>query len=237
MDYCVYKKLPYPVNLPTTKNTQEGDLTVIGNTDYRGEKITFGIKKEDKFRHVYIIGKTGTGKSVLLSNMIISDMRANNGICLIDPHGDLVDSVLEHIPTSRINDVILFDVADFEYPIGFNLLQSDTEEGRNLIASGVVSTFKKIFENSRGPRLEYCLRNVVLSLVDYPNATMMHILRTLTDKSFREEVISHIKDTLVVRFWRNEFDKWNDKQREEAVGPITNKVGQFLSSKLVRNIF
>ena len=144
---------------------------------------------------------------------------------------------MEHIPSSRINDVILFDVADFDYPIGFNLLQADTEEGRSLIASGVVGTFKKLFETSRGPRLEYCLRNVVLSLVDYPNATMMHILRTLTDKSFREEVISHIKDTLVIRFWRNEFDKWNDKQREEAIGPITNKVGQFLSSKLVRNIF
>lgn len=237
LEYGVYRKLPYPTNLPTNKNTEESDLTVLGNTDYRWEKITFGIKKEDKFRHMYIVGKTGTGKSVFLSNMIISDMKTGNGLCLLDPHGELVDAVLEHIPTNRINDVILFDVADSDFPIGFNLLQAETEDGKNLIASGVVTTFKRLFGTSRGPRLEYILRNVVLSLVEYPNATLMHILRILTDKNFREEVVSNIKDTVVMKFWMNEFNKRNDKQREEAVGPITNKVGQFLSSKLVRNIF
>jgi len=237
LEYTPYRKLPYPTNLPTTKSTDLKDLTILGNTDYRGEKITFGIKKEDKFRHMYIVGKTGTGKSVFLSNMIISDMKAGNGLCLLDPHGELVDSVLEHIPTNRINDVILFDVADSDYPIGFNLLQANTEEEKNLVASGVVSTFNKLFENSWGPRLEYILRNVVISLVDYPNATLMHILRVLTDKSFREEVISCVKDAVVLKFWTAEFNKWNDKQRDEAISPITNKVGQFLSSKLVRNIF
>jgi len=183
------------------------------------------------------MGKTGTGKSTLISNLIASDMQAGNGLCLLDPHGELVDTVLEYIPTHRINDVILFDVADSDFPIGFNLLQADTEEERSLVASGVVSTFKKLFGNSWGPRLEYILRNIVLSLVDYPNATLMHILRMLTDKNFREEVISCIKDSVVLKFWNNEFNKRNDKQREEAAGPITNKVGQFLSSKLVRNIF
>lgn len=237
LEYTPYRKLPYPTNLPTTKNTDVKDLTILGNTDYRGEKITFGIKKEDKFRHMYIVGKTGTGKSVFLSNMIISDMKSGNGLCLLDPHGELVDSVLEHIPTNRINDVILFDVADADFPIGFNLLQANTEEEKNLVASGVVSTFNKLFENSWGPRLEYILRNVVISLVDYPNATLMHILRVLTDKTFREEVISCIKDPVVLKFWTSEFNKWNDKQRDEAISPITNKVGQFLSSKLVRNIF
>ena len=133
--------------------------------------------------------------------------------------------------------MILFDVGDAEYPIGFNLLQADNEDEKNRIASGVVSTFQKLFDNSRGPRLEYILRNVVLSVIDYPNATLMHILRVLTDKEFREEVISHIKDSVLLKFWNNEFNKWQDKQREEAVGPITNKVGQFLSSRLVRNIF
>ena len=169
--------------------------------------------------------------------MIISDMRAGNGLCLLDPHGELVDDLLEYIPSNRINDVILFDVGDAEYPIGFNLLQADNEDEKNRIASGVVSTFQKLFDNSRGPRLEYILRNVVLSVIDYPNATLMHILRVLTDKEFREEVISHIKDSVLLKFWNNEFNKWQDKQREEAVGPITNKVGQFLSSRLVRNIF
>lgn len=237
MEYTLYRKLAYPTNIPTEKNTSKKDLTTLWLTDYRWEKLEFWIKKEDKFRHMYIVGKTWTGKSTFIGNLIKSDMEAGNGLCLLDPHGELVDIVLEHIPNNRINDVILFDVADSEYPIGFNLLQAETEEEKNLVASGVVSTFYRLFGNSRGPRLEYILRNIVLSLVDYPNATLMHILRILTDKNFREEVISNIKDTVVLKFRQTEFNKWNDKQREEAVGPITNKVGQFLSSKLVRNIF
>ena len=237
LEYTLYRKLPYPTNLPVAQGLGEDQLTSLGKTDYRGENILFWIKKEDKFRHMYIIGKTGTGKSTFISNLIASDMRAGNGLCLLDPHGELVDTVLEYIPKNRINDVILFDVADSDFPIGFNLLQADTEEEKNLVASGVVSTFYKLFENSWGPRLEYILRNIVLALVDYPNATLMHILRILTDKNFREEVVSNVKDPVVLKFWRWEFEKWNDKQREEAVGPITNKVGQFLSSKLVRNIF
>jgi len=237
MEYCLYKKLPYPTNLPTVRNTKKEDLTILGNTDYRWDKVTFGIRKDDKFRHMYIVGKTWTGKSTFIANMIKSDMQAGNWVCLLDPHGELVDTVLEHIPNNRINDVILFDVADGDWPIGFNLLQADTDEWKNLIVSGVVGTFKKLFGDSRGPRLEYILRNVALSVVDYPNATLMHILRVLVDKNFREEVISHIKDAVVVKFRRWEFDTWKDKQREEAISPITNKVGQFLSSKLVRNIF
>lgn len=239
LEYTLYRKLPYPTNIPTVHNTPnaEKDLTILGKTDYRGDAITFGIRKEDKFRHMYIIGKTWTGKSTLISKLITEDMQAGNWLCLLDPHGELVDTVLEYIPTNRINDVILFDVADSDFPIGFNLLQADSEDEKNLVASGVVSTFKKLFGNSRGPRLEYILRNIVLSLVDYPNATLMHILRMLTDKNFREEVVSHIKDPVVLKFWNNEYNKRNDKQREEAAGPITNKVWQFLSSKLVRNIF
>lgn len=237
LDYTLYRKLPYPTNLPTTKNTPSKEITVLWDTDYRGEKIRFGIKEEDKFRHMYIVGKTGTGKSTFIANLLKSDMIAGKWLALLDPHGELVDTVLEHIPTNRINDVILFDVSDSDFPIGFNLLQGSTEEEKNLIASGVVSTFKKLFGHSRWPRLEYILRNVAIALVDYPNATLMHILRMLTDKVFREEVISHVQDAVVLKFWTNEFGKWNDKQREEAIGPITNKVGQFLSSKLVRNIF
>jgi len=145
--------------------------------------------------------------------------------------------VVEFVPNHRINDVILFDVSDSDFPIGFNLLQSKNEDEKVRIVSGVVTAFNKLFEHSRGPRLEYILRNVLLSIVDYPNATIMHILRVLTDKEFRDEVIRHIQDPMVLKFWQNEFLKRNDKQREEAVGPITNKVGQFLSSKIVRNIF
>lgn len=238
LDYTLYRKLPFPTNLPNLETSPDvKKLTVLGDTDYRGDKIRFGIKEEDKFRHVYIVGKTGTGKSTFISNMIISDMQAGNGLCILDPHGELVDTIVESIPSHRINDVILFDISDTEYPIGFNLLQAENEDEKNRIASGVVSTFQKLFDNSWGPRLEYILRNVVLSIIDYPNATLMHILRVLTDKEFREEVISHVKDSVLLKFWNNEFNKWQDRQREEAVGPITNKVGQFLSSRLVRNVF
>ncbi len=238
LDYTLYRKLPFPSNLPEKWAIEFPEkLTILGKTDYRGDTLTFGIKEEDKFRHVYIVGKTWTGKSTFISNMIISDMKAGNGLCVLDPHGELVDNILDSIPSNRINDVILFDISDTEYPIGFNLLQADNEDEKNRIASGVVSTFQKLFDNSWGPRLEYILRNVVLSIIDYPNATLMHILRVLTDADFRKEVISHVKDSVLLKFWNNEFDKWQDKQREEAVWPITNKVWQFLSSRLVRNVF
>lgn len=238
LEYTLYRKLPFPTNIPNVErypNTKE--LTILGDTDYRGDKIRFGIKDEDKFRHVYIVGKTWTGKSTFISNMIISDMQAGNWICVMDPHGELIDQIIESVPSNRINDVILFDISDSEFPIGFNMMQADNEDEKNRIASGIVSTFQKLFDNSRWPRLEYILRNVTLSLVDYPNATLMHILRVLTDKEFREEVISHVQDSVVLKFWTNEFGKRADKQREEAVWPITNKVWQFLSSRLVRNIF
>ncbi|MCK9466725.1 MAG: DUF87 domain-containing protein [Candidatus Absconditabacterales bacterium] len=237
LEYTVYRKLPYPTNLPTLKNSPESELTILGKTHYRGEAIEFGMKREDKFRHYYIVGKTGTGKSTFISNMVKSDIEAGNGVCLLDPHGDLVDTVLEHIPTNRINDVILFDVSDTDYPIGFNLLQADTEDEKNRIASGVVSTFQKLFEHSRGPRLEYILRNVVLSVIDYPNATLMHITRVLVDKDFRDEILNNLSDPVLRKFRDTEFNKRNDRQRDEAIAPIVNKIGQFLSSKLVRNIF
>lgn len=237
LDYTLYRKLPYPTNLSTPDNSDKDDLTILWTTDYRAEKIEFWIRKEDKLRHVYIVGKTGTGKSTFISNMVKSDMLAGNGLALLDPHGDLVETVLEHIPTERINDVVLFDVADTEYPIGFNLLQYDSEEEKNRIVSGVVSAFYRLFAHSRWPRLEYILRNVLLSVVEYPNATLMHILRILVDDSFRDEVITHIKDPLVLKFWKNEFMTRQPRQREEAIAPITNKIGQFLSSSVVRNIF
>ena len=238
LEYTLYRKLPYPTNIPAMDTyPDKNKLTLLWDTDYRWDKIRFGIKEEDKFRHIYIVWKTWTWKSTIISNMIISDMNAGNGLCLLDPHGELVDTIIESIPSNRINDVILFDLADTEYPIWFNLLQADNEDEKNRIASWVVSTFQKLFDNSWWPRLEYILRNVVLSVIDYPNATLMHILRILTDKDFREEVISHVHDAVLLKFWNSEFNKWQDRQREEAIAPITNKVWQFLSSRLVRNVF
>lgn len=237
LEYTVYRKLPYPTTLPTIKNTNEKELTILGKTHFRWENIEFGIKREDKFRHYYIVWKTGTWKSTFISNMVKSDMEAGNGLCLLDPHGDLVDTVLEHVPTNRINDVILFDVSDTDFPIWFNLLQADTEDEKTRIASWVVATFHKLFEHSRWPRLEYILRNVVLSVIGYPNATLMHITRILVDKDFREDVLNHLDDPVLKKFWDTEFNKRTDRQRDEAIAPIINKIWQFLSSKLVRNIF
>ena len=238
LEYTLYRKLPYPTNIPALENNPNPEkLTLLWDTDYRWDRIRFWIKEEDKFRHVYIVWKTWTWKSTIISNMIISDMNAGNWLCLLDPHGELVDTIIESIPSNRINDVILFDLSDTEYPIWFNLLQADNEDEKNRIASWVVSTFQKLFDNSWWPRLEYILRNVVLSVIDYPNATLMHILRILTDKDFREEVISHVHDAVILKFWNSEFNKWQDRQREEAIAPITNKVWQFLSSRLVRNVF
>ena len=237
LEYNVYRKLPYPTNLPTLQNTDNKELTVLGKTDYRDETTQFWLKTEDKFRHLYIVGKTGTGKSTFLSNMVKSDMMAWNWLCLLDPHGDLVDTVMEHVPSYRTNDVILFDVSDSDFPIGFNLFQYRNEDEKNRIVSWIVSVFHKLFAHSRWPRLEYILRNIGLSLIEYPNATLGHLLRMLTDSSFREEVISHVTDPVILKFRREEFDKRQERQVQEAIAPITNKVGQFLSSKVVRNIF
>ncbi len=237
LHYTEYRKLPFPTNVPTRANSGENEITLLWYTDHKDKAVKFGIRKEDKFRHVYIVGKTGMGKSTLISNMVRSDMITNNGCAVLDPHGDLVEDVMAHLPSRRTNDVIIFDVSDTANPVGFNILEYNHPEQKNLIASGVVSIFKKLYENSWGPRLEYILRNVMLSIMEYPNATLMHVVRMLTDKPFREEVLSYVTDSVVLKFRRDEYDKWNDNQRNEAVGPITNKIGQFLSSPIVRNIF
>lgn len=237
LDYVTFRKLPYPSNVPTLDNTENNDITLLWITDYKTDNVRFWIKKEDKFRHIYTIGKTWMWKSTLLSNMARSDMVTNNGLAVVDPHWDLIETLLEHVPTYRTNDVILFDVSDTNNPIWFNVFEYETEEEKNLIVSGIVSIFKKLYDNSWWPRLEYILRNVILSVIEYPNSTLLHLNRMLTEKNFREEVLWYVKDPIVLKFRRTEFDKRTDKFRDEAIAPIINKVWQFLSSTLMRNIF
>ena len=238
MTYAGSKKGEPPLNLPIIGEQAEDDLgmSVLGKTSFRGTERKFGIKTTDRALHIYAIGKTGTGKSTLLKNMIIDDIHKGRGVAVVDPHGDLVSDVMDHIPESRINDVIYFSPADRDYPVGFNLFEKVDPEYKNIVASGIVGVFKKIFGESWGPRLEYILRNVVLGLLDYPDATLLQVLKVLTDTKFRRQVVEQISDPIIKDFFVNEFERYDQKFRTEAVAPIQNKVGQFLSSSTIRNI-
>jgi hypothetical protein len=230
------KKGEAPSNLPLKDIIEAKELTVIGKTDFRNTSKEFGIKLDDRKRHMYIIGKSGTGKSTLLENMIIDDINEGRGIILVDPHGELADKIVESIPEHRIKDAIVLDPADRQFPLAFNLLEKVSDDHKGTVASGFVGIFKKIFGNSWGPRLEYILRNTVLALLETEGATMLGIPRMLTEQAYREQVIAQIKDVVVRDFWVNEWGSMDQKQRVEAMGPILNKVGQFLSNSTIRNI-
>ncbi len=212
------------------------DITVIGQTNFRGQKRAFGIYPDDRRRHVYVVGKTGVGKSTLLENMIMQDISAGKGVGLVDPHGDIAERLLDAVPPGRINDVVYFDPSDVNYPIAFNVLEAVDPTYKYLVASGLVSSLKKIWADSWGPRLEYILRNTILALLDYPSSTMLGIMRMLADKDYRKKVVMKIEDPVIKAFWVNEFSNYNERFRSEAISPIQNKVGQFLSSAIIRNI-
>ncbi|MFC1651690.1 type IV secretory system conjugative DNA transfer family protein [Patescibacteria group bacterium] len=212
------------------------DLTLFARTNFREGKTPFGIKDEDRTRHIYIIGKTGMGKTAMLGNMIISDIQRGKGVALVDPHGDLAERILDFVPKDRINDVVYFNPADQDYPIGFNILENVDPEFRGLVASGLIGIFKKIWAESWGPRLEYILRYTILALLEYPDSTILGILRMLSDKEYRKKVVGTIKDPVVKSFWATEFENYNDRLRAEAIAPIQNKVGQFVSNPIMRNI-
>lgn len=226
-----------PLNLPVA-NLQDSKSTItpLWKTNFRGNSTAFGILPDDRRRHIYIIGKTWMGKSTLLENMIISDMNAGRWVAVVDPHGDLAEAVIWHIPKNRTNHTIIFDPSDKHWPISFNMLEDINPEHRSLVASGLVGIFKKIFWDSWGPRLEHTLRNTILALLEYPNSTLISIPLMLTSDAFRQRVVSKVTDPVVKKFWTHEFGKLNPSQRTETVSPILNKVGQFLSSPLLRNV-
>jgi hypothetical protein len=230
-------KLEAPLNLPQKHNTENQDFNPLGSTNFRSQETLFGIKKDDRRRHMYIIGKTGMGKSTILENMIVSDINKGKGVAIIDPHGDLADSILNFIPKSRTNDVMIFNPSDSDFPVSFNMLECKIPEQRYLVASGLLGVFKKMFGESWGPRLEHILRNTILALTENPGTTILGIMRMLTDDKYRKQILKKVEDPMVKSFWRDEFGKWNDKQKAESVSPIQNKVGQFLSSPVIRNIF
>jgi len=231
-----------PSNLPiidpdlTDDITPETDLTPIWKTNFRWTDMSFGMWPNDRRRHTYIIWKTGMWKSVLLENMIIDDIKKGRWVAVIDPHGDLAEAVIGHIPKSRTNSTIIFDPSDTEWPIAFNMLEDVKPEHRPLMASGLVWIFKKIFGDSWGPRLEHILRNTILALLEYPNTTLISIPLMLTSDVYRNKVVNKITDPIVKKFWTHEFAKMAPNQKVEAAWPILNKVGQFLSSSILRNV-
>ena len=215
---------------------ENNDITIFAETTFRNKYRRFGIKCDDRRRHMYLIGKTGMGKSTILENMIVEDIAAGKGVAVVDPHGELAEKIMEYIPSSRINDVIYFNPADIEYPVAFNIVEHVEPHLRHLVASGLLGVFQKQWADSWGPRLEYILRNAILAILEYPGSTLLAITRMLSDKKFRKKVIEKIQDPVVKSFWVNEFASYADKFASEAVSPIQNKVGQFLSSSLIRNI-
>ncbi|MFA5130849.1 MAG: CxxC-x17-CxxC domain-containing protein [Patescibacteria group bacterium] len=212
------------------------DIAVFALTTYRNEFKKFGIKTDDRRRHMYLIGKTGMGKSTILENMIVDDIRAGKGVAVVDPHGDLAEKIVEYIPSDRINDVVYFNPSDINFPIAFNVVEQVEPHLRHLVASGLIGVFQKLWADSWGPRLEYILRNAILAILDFPGSTLMGVVRMLSDKNYRKKVVANIKDPVVKAFWEKEFSGYADKFASEAVSPIQNKVGQFLSSSLMRNI-
>jgi len=211
-------------------------ITFFAKTNFRNQERIFGIKRDDRTRHMYVVGKTGMGKTNLLENMAIQDIRNGEGVCYVDPHGESAEKLLKAVPSHRINDVVYFNAADTEFPVAFNILEAVEEEKKNLVASGMMGVFKKLWPDVWSARMEYILNNTILALLDYPGSTMLGVNRMMSDKDYRKRVYPMIKDPVVKSFWLNEFDTWEDRFRKEAVAAIQNKVGQFLSSALVRHI-
>lgn len=225
-----------PPNLPIAEAGKERDISLFGVTNFRGDNTVFGLRRRDRGRHVYILGQTGTGKSGALELLTLSDIYYDQGFAVIDPHGDYAQHVLSFIPQRRVDDVVYFNPADTEHPIGFNPLEITDLSLKGHVSSELVGVLKRLFAESWGPRLEYILRYTLLALLDYPDATMLDITRMLTDKKFREGVIAYIDDPVVKNFWVTEFAAWNDKFATEAVAPVLNKVGAFTANPMVRNI-
>lgn len=212
------------------------DVTYFARTNFRGGNQIFGIKRKDRRQHLYILGKSGTGKSALISNLVIQNIWNGEGVCLIDPHGELVETVLKVIPEHRLNDVIYFNPADTEFCIGFNPMELPDSKYKHLVASGLMGIFTKIWANVWSSRMEYIMNNTILALLDTPNSTLLGITRMLVDKDYRQVIINNLKDPIVKAFWVHEYEQWKEQFRNEAIAPIQNKVGQFLSSSIIRNI-
>ena len=236
-----YKLAPPPSELPIFGRVSPEETSFFGRTNYEAaleeKKFVFGIKREDRRRHMYLIGKSGVGKSKMLELLIRQDVAYGHGLCLIDPHGDLIEDILGFIPKERIDDVVLIDPSDTEFPISFNPLQNINPELKHRVTQGLIEVMQKQFGANWTPRLEHVFRFTTLALLDYPKATMAGMISMLTDRTYRQKVIEYIEDDMVKRFWAVEFADWSEKFDTDAIIPLVNKLGQFLSDPLLRSIF
>jgi energy-coupling factor transporter ATP-binding protein EcfA2 len=211
-------------------------ITFFAKTDARGALIPFGIKAKDRQRHMYVIGKTGMGKSTLLENLAAQDIMNGEGMAFIDPHGSAAETLLEYIPEHRIDDVVYFAPFDMEHPVSFNVMEDVGPDKRHLVVSGLMSTFKKIWVDAWSARMEYILTNALLALIEYPDTTLLSVNRLFADKAYREKVVEYIKDPAVKSYWVDEFASYTDRYIAESVPAIQNKIGQFTGNPLIRNI-
>ncbi|MFH1670045.1 MAG: type IV secretion system DNA-binding domain-containing protein [Patescibacteria group bacterium] len=233
IDWVLSKKLEPPIDLPLA---EEKEVTILGEAVFRGQRTKFGIRPDDRRRHIYCIGKTGMGKSTLLENMVFSDVHEGKGVGVIDPHGDLIDAIMQFIPKSRSNDIILFDPADRDFPISFNMLEATDPDQRPIVASGLMGVFTKLWPDVWSERMKHILRNTLLALLEYQGSSMLGIMRMFADDAYRSKVVEKITDPLVKSFWQDEYAQWSEKYRTEAISAIQNKVGQLLSTPIMRNI-
>jgi energy-coupling factor transporter ATP-binding protein EcfA2 len=211
-------------------------LILIGERHGWNDSAAFGISPSDRRQHVYLIGKTGSGKTTLLRNLIIQHIALGHGVGLIDPHGDLAEELLNHIPPWRADHLVYFNPGDLDFPIGLNLLANIAPDDRHLVASGIVGAFKSIWRDSWGPRLEHILYNAIAALLDCPSTTLLGVNRLLTDTNYRDWVVRQIKDPFIREFWSHEFASYDPRFQREAIAPIQNKIGQFLLNPVIRNI-
>ncbi len=212
------------------------EITILGKITFRNQEKKFGIKPDDRRRHVYIIGKTGMGKTVLMENMARQDVQNGNGIAFVDPHGEAAEGLLDFIPSKRINDVVYFNPADIDFPIAFNVMEKVDFQYRHLVAGGLMGVFKKVWPDVWSARMEYILNNTILALLEYPDATLLGVNRMLADADYRERVVAKITDPVIKSFWVNEYARYTQRYEVEATAAIQNKVGQFISNPLIRNI-
>ena len=237
----IIKYAPPPPELPIFGQVKATEASFIGRTNYiaslEEKKFLFGIKRVDRRRHLYIIGKSGVGKSKLLELLVRQDVAHKHGLCLIDPHGETIDAILDFVPENRIQDVVIIDPSDAEYPVSFNPLANVDPSFKHQLTQGLIEVMEKQFGANWTPRLEHVFRFTCLALLDYPHATMRGMISMLTDRNYRQKVVEYIEDDMVKRFWAIEFADWSEKFDTDAIIPLVNKLGQFLSDPMLRNIF